>query len=146
MCPAVLVKTRVCEGCLVSRAHKTSLRSILFCIYQYQVRSISGVGLRKKRSSFGEEEEKRGGKCAPSIPSLPLLLFFYDSFITTCEQILVLAHPFPSPKKRLHCNLSLNEFRIFYQNHLNVSFTALKLFDNFFNFDRAQAQCLHSFY
>ena len=34
MCPAVLAKTRVCEGCSVSRAHKTSLRSILFCIYQ----------------------------------------------------------------------------------------------------------------
>lgn len=54
--------------------------------------------------------------------------------------------PLPLSKKALHCNLSLNEFRIFYQNHLKVSFTALKLFDNFFNFDRAQAQCLHSFY
>ena len=34
MCPAVLVETRVCGGCSVSRAHKTSLRSILFCIHQ----------------------------------------------------------------------------------------------------------------
>ena len=126
MCPAVLVKTRVCGGCSVSRAHKTCLRSILFCI---------------RRGGGGE-----GWKYVPSIPSPPLLPVFFDSFITTCEQILVLAHPFPSPKKRLHCNLSLNEFRIFYQNHLKVSFTALKLFDNFFNFGRTQAQCLHSFY
>ena len=33
-CPAVLVKTTVCRGCSVSRAHKTSLRSILFCIWR----------------------------------------------------------------------------------------------------------------
>ena len=111
MCPAVLVKTRVCGGCSVSRAHKTCLRSILFCI---------------RRGGGGE-----GWKYVPSIPSPPLLPVFYDSFITTCEQILVLAHPFPSPKKRLHCNLSLNEFRIFYQNHLKVSFTALKLLTTF---------------
>ena len=32
LCPAVLVKTRVCEGCSVSQAHKPFLRSILFCI------------------------------------------------------------------------------------------------------------------
>ena len=32
LCPAVLVKTRVCEGCSISRAHKSSLRSILFFI------------------------------------------------------------------------------------------------------------------
>ena len=32
MYPAVLVETRICGGCLVSRAHKTSLRSILSCI------------------------------------------------------------------------------------------------------------------
>ena len=32
LCPAVLVKIRFCGGCLVSRAHKTSLRLILFCI------------------------------------------------------------------------------------------------------------------
>ena len=32
LCPAVLVKTRFCGGCSVSRAHKTFLRSILFCI------------------------------------------------------------------------------------------------------------------
>ena len=32
LCPAVLVKTTVCRGCSVLRAHKTSLRSILFCI------------------------------------------------------------------------------------------------------------------
>ena len=32
LCPAVLVKTRVCGGFSFSRAHKTSLRSILFCI------------------------------------------------------------------------------------------------------------------
>ena len=30
-CPAVFVKTMVLEGCLVSRAHKTSLRWMLFC-------------------------------------------------------------------------------------------------------------------
>ena len=32
LCPAVLVKTRVCGGCSVSRAHRTSLRWILFRI------------------------------------------------------------------------------------------------------------------
>ena len=32
LCPAVLVKTRVCGGFSFSRAHKTSLKSILFCI------------------------------------------------------------------------------------------------------------------
>ena len=32
LCPAVLVKTRVCGGCPVLWAYKTSLRSILFCI------------------------------------------------------------------------------------------------------------------
>ena len=31
--PAVLVKTRVCEGCSVLWAHKTSFRSILFNLY-----------------------------------------------------------------------------------------------------------------
>ena len=126
----------------------TNLPKVDLILYLPVVSAINQWGgiKEKKRSSFGEGEEKRGGKCVPSIPSPPLLPVFYDSFIATCEQILVLAHPFPSPKKRLHCNLSLNEFRIFYQNHLNVSFTALKLFDNFFNFDRAQAQCFHSFY
>ena len=61
------------------------------------MRSISGVGLRKKRPSFGEGEEERGGKCVPSIPSPPLLPVFYDSLITTCEQILVLALCWPTP-------------------------------------------------
>ena len=32
LCATILVKTRVCRGCSVSRAHKTSLRSILFSI------------------------------------------------------------------------------------------------------------------
>ena len=33
LCPAIFgVKTRVCGGCSVSRAQKTFLRSILFCI------------------------------------------------------------------------------------------------------------------
>ena len=32
LCPTVLVKIRFCGGCSVSRAHKTSLRLILFCI------------------------------------------------------------------------------------------------------------------
>ena len=35
MCPAVLLKTRVCGGCSVSRAHKTFLSSILFCTCLY---------------------------------------------------------------------------------------------------------------
>ena len=34
VCPAVLVKIKVCGGCSVSRAHKTFFRSILFCICQ----------------------------------------------------------------------------------------------------------------
>ena len=34
LCSAVLVETRVCGVSSVSRAHKTSLRSILFCICQ----------------------------------------------------------------------------------------------------------------
>ena len=32
LCPAVSVKTRVCGGFSFSRAHKTSLKSIIFCI------------------------------------------------------------------------------------------------------------------
>ena len=34
VCPAVLVKTKVCGGCSVSLAHKTFFRSIFFCICQ----------------------------------------------------------------------------------------------------------------
>ena len=33
LCPAVLVKKRVCGGCSVSRAHKTFLRSILSSVF-----------------------------------------------------------------------------------------------------------------
>lgn len=77
-------------------------------------KSIRGVGIRKKvRAPSGV---RRGGggegwKMCPVYPvPPPLLPVFYDSFITTSEQILVLTHPFSSPKKRLHCNLSFQRF------------------------------------
>ena len=114
---------------LLSLAGSQNLPLVDLILYLPVVSAMNQWGgiKEKKRSSFGEGEEERGGKCVPSILS--------PHPFTNSSAGPLLAHPFLYPKKRLH-----------YQNHLNVSFTALKLFDNFFNFDRTQAQCLHSFY
>ena len=51
VCPAVLVKIKVCGGCSVSRAHKTFLRSILFCICQ--LIEITGFFLSSSLIGYG---------------------------------------------------------------------------------------------
>ena len=46
MCPAVLVKTKVCGGFSVSRAHKTSFRLILFPICLQKMTKRGAVEVR----------------------------------------------------------------------------------------------------
>lgn len=46
MCTAVLVKTKVCGGCSVSLAHKTSFRLILFPICLREMTKRGAVEVR----------------------------------------------------------------------------------------------------